>query len=90
MPVAKKDIPSRTMPGIYELLGGKVSVNRLREVDITDLLRRDHVRVNDEKVGQALEGKRVLVTGAGGSIGRELSRQIARAQSRRTRPARSR
>ena len=66
------------MPGIYELLGGKVSVNRLREVDITDLLRRDHVRVNDEKVGQALEGKRVLVTGAGGSIGRELSRQIAR------------
>jgi FlaA1/EpsC-like NDP-sugar epimerase len=74
----KKGIPSRTMPGIYELLGGKVSVNRLREVDITDLLRRDHVRVNDEKVGQALEGKRVLVTGAGGSIGRELSRQIAR------------
>ncbi|HMV95351.1 MAG TPA: nucleoside-diphosphate sugar epimerase/dehydratase [Anaerolineales bacterium] len=74
----KKGIPSRTMPGIYELLGGKVSVNRLREVDITDLLRRDHVRVNDEQVGQALEGKRVLVTGAGGSIGRELCRQIAR------------
>jgi len=74
----QKNIPSRTMPGIYELLGGKVSVNRLREVDITDLLRRDHVRVNDEKVGQALEGKQVLVTGAGGSIGRELSRQIAR------------
>jgi FlaA1/EpsC-like NDP-sugar epimerase len=74
----KKGIPSRTMPGIYELLGGKVSVNRLREVDITDLLRREHVRVNDEKVGQALEGKRVLVTGAGGSIGCELSRQIAR------------
>ena len=74
----QKGIPSRTMPGIYELLGGKVSVNRLREVDITDLLRRDHVRVNDEKVGQALEGKRVLVTGAGGSIGSELSRQIAR------------
>ena len=74
----QKGIPSRTMPGIYELIGGKVSVNRLREVDITDLLRRDHVRVNDEKVGQALEGKRVLVTGAGGSIGSELSRQIAR------------
>ncbi len=74
----KKGIPSRTMPGIYELIGGKVSVNRLREVDITDLLRRDHVRVNDEKVGQALEGKCVLVTGAGGSIGRELCRQIAR------------
>ena len=73
-----KGIPSRTMPGIYELLGGKVSVSRLREVDITDLLRRDPVRVNDEVVGQALESKRVLVTGAGGSIGRELCRQIAR------------
>jgi FlaA1/EpsC-like NDP-sugar epimerase len=74
----QKGIPSRTMPGIYELLNGKVSVNRLREVDITDLLRREPVRVNDEKVGRALEGKRVLVTGAGGSIGSELCRQIAR------------
>ncbi len=73
-----KGIISRTMPGIYELIGGKVSVNRLREVDITDLLRREPVRVNDEAVGAALEGKRVLVTGAGGSIGRELCRQIAR------------
>ena len=74
----QKGIASRTMPGIYELIGGKVSVNRLREVDITDLLRREPVRVNDEKVGRALENKRVLVTGAGGSIGSELCRQIAR------------
>ena len=73
-----KGIPSRAMPGIYELIGGKVSVNRLREVDITDLLRREPVRVNDEAVGAAIEGRRVLVTGAGGSIGRELCRQIAR------------
>ncbi|HJS20307.1 MAG TPA: nucleoside-diphosphate sugar epimerase/dehydratase [Anaerolineales bacterium] len=73
-----KGIPSRTMPGMYELIGGKVSVNRLREVDITDLLRRESVRINDQAVGAALEGKRVLVTGAGGSIGRELCRQIAR------------
>ena len=73
-----KGITSRTMPGIYELIGGKVSVNRLREVEIADLLRREHAHVNDEVVGAALEGKRVLVTGAGGSIGRELCRQIAR------------
>lgn len=73
-----KGIPSRAMPGIYELIGGKVSISRLREVDITDLLRREPVRVNDEAVGAALEGKRILVTGAGGSIGRELCRQIAR------------
>ncbi len=73
-----RGITSRTMPGMYELIGGKVSVSRLREVDITDLLRREPVRVNDEAVGAALADKRVLVTGAGGSIGRELCRQIAR------------
>jgi FlaA1/EpsC-like NDP-sugar epimerase len=74
----KKGIPSRTMPGMYELIGGTVRVNRLREVDITDLLRRDPVTIDDRLVGSSLNGKRVLVTGAGGSIGRELSRQIAR------------
>jgi len=73
-----KGIPSRTMPGIYELIGGKVSVSRLREVDITDLLRREPRRVHEEMIGNVISGKRVLVTGAGGSIGRELSRQVAR------------
>ena len=73
-----KGIPFRTMPGIYELLGGRVSVSRLREVDITDLLRRQPTRVQDEVIGATLSGKVVLVTGAGGSIGRELCRQIAR------------
>jgi FlaA1/EpsC-like NDP-sugar epimerase len=74
----KRGIPSRTMPGMNELIGGKVSVNRLREVDITDLLRREPVNIDDRLVGASLNGKRVLVTGAGGSIGRELSRQITR------------
>ncbi len=73
-----KGVPFRTMPGIYELLGGKVSVSRLREVDITDLLRREPARILDERVGAVIGGKAVLVTGAGGSIGRELCRQIAR------------
>jgi FlaA1/EpsC-like NDP-sugar epimerase len=73
-----KGIPSRTMPGILELIGGKVSVNRLRDVDITDLLRREPATIDDRLVGSRLHAKRVLVTGAGGSIGRELSRQIAR------------
>ena len=73
-----KGIPFRTMPGIYELLGGKVSINRLREVDITDLLRRQPAHMKEELVGETLTGKRVMVTGAGGSIGRELCRQIAR------------
>jgi FlaA1/EpsC-like NDP-sugar epimerase len=73
-----KGVPFRTMPGIYELIGGKVSVQRLREVEITDLLRREPARINDELIGSQLSGRRVLVTGAGGSIGRELCRQIAR------------
>ena len=73
-----KGIPSRTMPGIFELIGGKVSVSRLREVDITDLLRREPAWIDDKLVGASLSGKRVLVTGAGGSIGREISRQVAR------------
>src|SRR5512141_2612247 len=66
------------MPGIFELIGGKVNVSRLREVDITDLLRREPTRINEEMIGTVIAGKRVLVTGAGGSIGRELCRQIAR------------
>ncbi len=73
-----KNIPSRTMPSLHELIGGKVSVNRLREVDITDLLRRAPTYIDNELVGLSLGGRRVLVTGAGGSIGRELCRQIAR------------
>jgi FlaA1/EpsC-like NDP-sugar epimerase len=73
-----KGIPFRTMPGLYELIGGKVSVNRLREVDITDLLRRDPTQIQNELVGAVLTGKRILITGAGGSIGQEICRQIAR------------
>lgn len=73
-----KNVPSRTMPSLHELIGGKVSVNRLREVDITDLLRRAPTHIDTELVGLSLGGRRVLVTGAGGSIGRELCRQIAR------------
>jgi len=73
-----KGVPFRTMPGLYELIGGKVSVNHLRDVDITDLLRREPAQIQNELIGAALTGKRVLVTGAGGSIGREICRQIAR------------
>lgn len=72
------DLPFRTMPGIYELIGGKVSVNRLREVDITDLLRRQPTQIDRKSVGSSLRGKCVLVTGAGGSIASELCRQVAR------------
>ena len=54
-----RNIPFRTMPGIYELIGGKVNVNRLREVDISDLLRREPVRIDETRIGASLGGRRV-------------------------------
>ena len=68
--------PSRIVPGVFELVGGQLSVSRLRKVEIADLLRREQVTSHPE-TGSYLAGQRVLVTGAGGSIGSELCRQIA-------------
>ncbi len=72
------NIPFRTMPGIYELIGGTVSVSRLREVNINDLLRRAPAAIDNRRISSLLRGNNVLITGAGGSIGRELCRQVAR------------
>lgn len=74
----QKNVPFRTMPGIYELIGGKINVGRLREVEITDLLRRAPIQIDTPLIGSSLSGKRILITGAGGSIGSELCRQISR------------
>ncbi len=79
----QRGVAFRTMPGLYELLGGAVSVSRLREVDIADLLRREPVHMDSTDLGNVLEGKTVLVTGGGGSIGRELCRQIAQSHPAR-------
>lgn len=71
-------VQTRIIPGIYELLDGKVSVNQLRNVQIEDLLRRKPIRTNTAAVGDLIQGKRVLITGGGGSIGSELCRQVLR------------
>jgi FlaA1/EpsC-like NDP-sugar epimerase len=73
-------VPARTMPGVYELLDGAVSISQLRPVQIEDLLRRAPVQIDETAVRAALRGKRVLVTGGGGSIGSELCRQVLRCQ----------
>ena len=78
----KRGIPVRTLPTVFELLkdgGGQPRVTRqLREVRVEDMLGREAVRMDVERVGAYLAGQVVLVTGAGGSIGSELCRQISR------------
>ncbi len=76
-------IHTRTIPGVYEILSEQVSLSALREVEIQDLLRREPVITDLTAVRDMLQGGTVLVTGAGGSIGSELCRQIARLQPAR-------
>lgn len=71
-------LPSKTVPGMGELIDGKVSVKAIRDVDYRDLLGREVIRLDEERIAGYLENTRVLVTGAGGSIGSELCRQICR------------
>lgn len=68
----------RTLPGLYQLASGQVSVQQIRNVSVEDLLGRDKVQVDLSEIGGYFAGKTVLVTGGGGSIGSELCRQIAR------------
>lgn len=69
-------IPTSTLPGIHEILNGKVSVESIRDVKIEDLLRREPIQTDVQKVNKFLRGKKVLITGAGGSIGSEICRQV--------------
>ena len=67
----------RTLPGIYQLVNGEVDVSKIRDVDVEDLLGRDPIAINLDKIMGYVQGKTILVTGGGGSIGSELCRQIA-------------
>jgi FlaA1/EpsC-like NDP-sugar epimerase len=76
--IKNKEVKIKTLPGLYELVDGKVSVSRIRNIKIEDLLGREPVDLNLEEISGYLEGRRVMVTGGGGSIGGELARQIYR------------
>ena len=67
----------KILPGVYQFLNGNVSISKIRPVEIEDLLGREPVQVDLKEISLYLKGKVVLVTGAGGSIGSELCRQIA-------------
>ncbi len=71
------DCELKTLPGIYQLTNGEVSMARMKPVAVEDLLGRDTIKVNLDEIFNHLQGKVILVTGGGGSIGSELCRQIA-------------
>lgn len=72
------DCRLRILPALYQLAGGEVSIQKIRNVEIEDLLGRDSVRVNVDEIMEYVSDKTILVTGGGGSIGSELCRQIAK------------
>ncbi len=80
---ARSGMAVRVIPGVYEVLAGDVQVSRLREVQIEDLLRRPPVPVDVARVRDYVDGRTVLVTGAGGSIGSEIVRQLLRCAPQR-------
>lgn len=74
------EVQARILPGLFELIDGRVSVNQLREVSLADLLGREAVDMDSASIAGYVEKRTVLITGAGGSIGSELCRQIMRFQ----------
>src|SRR5690606_15637117 len=74
----KAGLQVKIVPGLYQLVGGELNLTRLRDVAIEDLLRRGPVVLDHGTISADLANRSVLVTGAGGSIGSELCRQVAR------------
>jgi FlaA1/EpsC-like NDP-sugar epimerase len=69
-------VPARIIPGIWEVLSGKVNISSIRNVEVEDLLNRDPVRLDLDAIAGYIRGKTILITGAGGSIGSEIVRQM--------------
>ncbi len=73
---SKTKVKTQIMPSVEDIMSGRVSVNQIRDVQVEDLLGREPVELDTKQIGQKLTGSTVLVTGAGGSIGSEICRQV--------------
>lgn len=74
----KTKCKTKILPGVFEIIDGKVNVSTIRDVEISDLLGREEIKLDMDGINKYIRGKTVLVTGGGGSIGSELCRQIAK------------
>lgn len=83
MIATKTDANVNQMPGVEDIVAGKYEVNKFKEIDVTDLLGREEVTLDMEKIAQQLAGQTILVSGAGGSIGSEICRQVIRFSPKR-------
>ena len=77
------EVKFKTLPGVGQLIDGKISIQQVKDVELEDLLGRAPVKLDLSRIEACLKGKRVLVTGAGGSIGSEICRQVARFQPKK-------
>jgi FlaA1/EpsC-like NDP-sugar epimerase len=76
--ISSLGVEVRVLPSLWELADGRVEVTRLRSVELQDLLRREPIRLDEQDIGEYIAGKKILVTGAGGSIGKEICQQVLR------------
>ena len=76
--INRKHVKVKIIPGLYELLGDKINISRIRNVGVEDLLNRDSINLNNEEISGYIKEKRIMVTGGAGSIGEEISMQICK------------
>ncbi|WP_161879556.1 polysaccharide biosynthesis protein [Alkalibacterium sp. MB6] len=79
----KLDIKINQMPSVEDIVAGKYEINTFKEIDVTDLLGREEVKLDMEKIATQLSGQTILISGAGGSIGSEIARQVIRFSPKR-------
>jgi FlaA1/EpsC-like NDP-sugar epimerase len=76
--IKEKGVEIKILPRLYELVEGKASLSRIRDIEVKDLLNREHIDLNIEKISKYIRGKKLLITGGAGSIGEEITKQLCK------------